>query len=50
LEEDRTTYYWVHDGVPVAADPHEPRIDRAVYLLLAELAAGAPESLPEKGS
>ena len=50
LEEDRTTYYWVHDGVPVAAEPHEPRIDRAVYLLLAELAAGAPESLPEKGN
>ena len=40
LEEDATWYYWLRDGEPVAADPQEARIDRAVYLLLAELAAG----------
>ena len=41
LEEDETCYYWLRDGELVAADPQETRVDRAVYLLLAELAAGA---------
>jgi hypothetical protein len=32
-------YYWLHDGEPLEVDPKEDRVDRAVYLLLAELAA-----------
>jgi len=43
LEDERICYYWLHDGETIAAEPHEARIDRAVYLLLAELAAGDPE-------
>jgi hypothetical protein len=39
LEDQEVRYYLVHDGEPLLADPHEARIDRAVYLLLAELAA-----------
>ncbi len=32
-------YYWLRNGEPLLVDPREARIDRAVYLLLAELAA-----------
>jgi proteasome lid subunit RPN8/RPN11 len=42
LENGDVQYYWLRDGEVVLADPHEARIDRAVYLLLAELAAGSP--------
>jgi len=32
-------YYWLRDGEPLLVDANEARVDRAVYLLLAELAA-----------
>ena len=40
LEAEGVQYYLLRKGEPFLADPHENRIDRAVYLLLAELAAG----------
>jgi proteasome lid subunit RPN8/RPN11 len=39
LEEKDVRFYWMRDGEPIAVDLHEERVDRAVYLLLAELAA-----------
>lgn len=39
LEDAETEYYLLRQGVPYRADPKEDRIDRAIYLLLAELAA-----------
>jgi hypothetical protein len=39
LEEKQVQYYLVKHGELLRADPHEERVDRAVYLLLAELAA-----------
>jgi hypothetical protein len=40
VEEKEVRYFLIrNNGEPVQADPHDPRIDRAVYLLLAELAA-----------
>jgi len=39
LEEKRVQYYLLRQGQLLGVDPHEERVDRAVYLLLAELAA-----------
>ncbi len=39
LEGDEVTYVVLRGGEPYVTDPHEDRIDRGVYLLLAELAA-----------
>ncbi len=39
LEEKQVQYYLLRHGELLRADPHEERVDRAVYLLLAELAA-----------
>jgi proteasome lid subunit RPN8/RPN11 len=39
LHGKEVEYYWLRDGEPLQVDPKEARIDRAVYLLLAELAA-----------
>src|SRR5581483_6242932 len=39
LEEKQVKYYLLRHGEMLQADPHEERVDRAVYLLLAELAA-----------
>lgn len=39
LEGKDVRYYWLRDGELLLVDPKEARIDRAVYLLLAELAA-----------
>jgi hypothetical protein len=38
LEDQATYYYLVRNGETLRADPKEARVDRAVYLLLAELA------------
>jgi hypothetical protein len=38
LEAEGVQYYLLRKGEPFRADPNENRIDRAVYLLLAELA------------
>jgi hypothetical protein len=39
LEEKQVRFYLLRHGELLRADPHEERVDRAVYLLLAELAA-----------
>lgn len=39
LQGKDVQYYWLREGEPLLVDPKEARIDRAVYLLLAELAA-----------
>jgi hypothetical protein len=39
LEGEDVTYVVLRGGEPFVTDPHEDRIDRGVYLLLAELAA-----------
>jgi proteasome lid subunit RPN8/RPN11 len=39
LQEKDVRYYVVRDGEPMAVELHEDRVDLAVYLLLAELAA-----------
>jgi hypothetical protein len=39
LEEKEVRYFLLRNGDTYLADPRDPRIDRAVYLLLAELAA-----------
>jgi len=39
LEEKEVQYYLLRGGDTIVADPHEDRVDRGVYLLLAELAA-----------
>jgi hypothetical protein len=31
-------YYWERDGELIAIDPREPQVDRAVFMILAELA------------
>ena len=38
LSDADARYYWDRNGELVAIDPHEPQPDRAVYLILAELA------------
>lgn len=38
LNDGEARYYWDRHGEFIAIDPHEPRLDRAVYLILAELA------------
>jgi ribosome-binding factor A len=38
LDGSEARYYWDRNGELVAIDPHEPQLDRAVYLILAELA------------
>jgi proteasome lid subunit RPN8/RPN11 len=38
LNEAEARYYWEREGELIAIDPHEPQPDRAVYLILAELA------------
>jgi proteasome lid subunit RPN8/RPN11 len=38
LQEKEVRYYLLRNGEPLRADPREARVDRAVYLLLAELA------------
>ncbi len=40
LTEKDTRYYVVHDGEVLSAESSETRVDRGVYLLLAELADG----------
>jgi hypothetical protein len=39
IEGKKVHYLWLHKGQTFHVDPHEARVDRAVYLLLAELAA-----------
>jgi len=39
LNECEARYYWDKGGELIAIDPHEPRPDRAAYLILAELAS-----------
>jgi hypothetical protein len=39
LNEDGVSYYLVRDGNLIEVDPKEPRLDRGVYLILAELAS-----------
>lgn len=39
LEGKEVRYFWLRDGELLRVDPKEARVDRAVYLLLAELAA-----------
>jgi hypothetical protein len=39
LEGKEVQYYLLRGGEAIVADPHEDRVDRGVYLLLAELAA-----------
>jgi hypothetical protein len=38
LNDGDVQYYWDKEGDLIAIDPHEPQPDRAVYLILAELA------------
>jgi proteasome lid subunit RPN8/RPN11 len=38
LSEGEARYYWEREGEFIAIDPHEPRLCRAIYLILAELA------------
>ena len=45
LSEAGARYYWERNGELVAIDPHESQLDRAVYLILAELAR---ESAPRE--
>jgi hypothetical protein len=40
LEGEQVHYYLLRNGEPLLADPGESRVDRGVYLLLAELASG----------
>jgi proteasome lid subunit RPN8/RPN11 len=44
LERDETRYFVQHEGLLSAVDPEADRVDRAVYLILAEL-AGAGRNL-----
>jgi hypothetical protein len=39
LRGNQVQYYWLRTGEPLLVDLKEARVDRAVYLLLAELAA-----------
>lgn len=45
LNGSEARYYWERNGELIAVDPQEPRVDRAVYLILAEL-AGEPCDTP----
>ena len=38
LSDAAARYYWERDGELLAIDPHEPQVDRAVFMILAELA------------
>jgi hypothetical protein len=38
LSDTAARYYWGRDGALIAIDPHEAQIDRAVFMILAELA------------
>ena len=38
LNDMAARYYWERNGELIAIDPHEPQVDRAVFLILAELA------------
>lgn len=40
LSDRDARYYWEGEGKLIAIDPQEPRVDRAVYLVLAELTQG----------
>jgi hypothetical protein len=42
LGETQARYYWECDGKLTAVNPNEPSMDRAVYLILAELARESP--------
>jgi proteasome lid subunit RPN8/RPN11 len=44
LNEHEARYYWDREGEFIAIDPDETRLDRAVYLILAELAKESPVS------
>lgn len=43
LTDHDARYYWERQGTLVAVDPHEPILDRAIYLILAELAKESAE-------
>ena len=48
FNEGEARYYWDRNGEVIAIDPHESRVDRAVYLILAELAQStAPREILE---
>ena len=38
LSDTAARYYWEREGELIAIDPHEPQVDRAVFLILAEVA------------
>jgi proteasome lid subunit RPN8/RPN11 len=42
FNEHEARYYWDREGEFIAIDPDETRLDRAVYLILAELAKESP--------
>jgi hypothetical protein len=44
LATGQVRYYWECDGKLTAIEPHEPNLERAVYLILAELAKELPEA------
>lgn len=44
LNLDQARYYWDNAGELVAIDPDEPQLDRAVYLILAELCPSLSEA------
>jgi hypothetical protein len=44
LNGSEVRYYWDRRGELIAIDPHAPQLDRAVYLVLAELAQEAASS------
>ena len=48
FNEGEARYYWDRNGELIAIDPHESQVDRAVYLILAELAqSSAPREILE---
>lgn len=47
LTETEARYYWESEGKLNAIEPHESSIDRAVYLILAELAKESPQQARE---
>jgi len=42
LTKEGVRYFLLQDGQPMATDLHEPRVDRGIYQLLAELASNEP--------
>jgi proteasome lid subunit RPN8/RPN11 len=44
LNGSEVRYYWERGGELIAIDPHAPQLDRAVYLVLADLAQEAASS------